>query len=112
MRDHYPALSRLALDVLSIPASSCECERMFSELGDLLKPRRRSLGSRLLASIQCVRRWRRAGLGDNDYIKDMAISTVEMDLLYSTCSEDSGSEDSGSEDSGSEDSGSEDSGSE
>jgi hypothetical protein len=37
--DCYPNLSRLALDVLSIPASSCECERLFSELGDLLEPR-------------------------------------------------------------------------
>jgi hypothetical protein len=44
MRDCYPSLSKLALDVLSIPASSCECERLFSELGDLLEPRRRRLG--------------------------------------------------------------------
>ncbi|PZD22238.1 Dimer-Tnp-hAT domain containing protein, partial [Pyrenophora tritici-repentis] len=41
VRDRYPSLSKLALDVLSIPASSCDCERMFSELGDLLEPRRR-----------------------------------------------------------------------
>jgi hypothetical protein len=43
LRDRYPSLSQLALDVLSIPASSCECERMFSELGDLLEPRRRAI---------------------------------------------------------------------
>jgi hypothetical protein len=36
LREQDPNLSRLALDVLSIPASSCECERMFSELGNLL----------------------------------------------------------------------------
>jgi hypothetical protein len=29
----YPNLSRLAIDVLSILASSCYCERMFSEVG-------------------------------------------------------------------------------
>jgi hypothetical protein len=34
----YPNLSRLAIDTLSIPASSFECERLFSELGDLLEP--------------------------------------------------------------------------
>jgi hypothetical protein len=39
LRDRYPNLSKLAIDVLSIPASSCECERAFSELGDLLEPR-------------------------------------------------------------------------
>jgi hypothetical protein len=38
LRDRYPNLSRMAIDVLSIPALSCECERMFSELGDLLEP--------------------------------------------------------------------------
>jgi hypothetical protein len=54
LRDRYPSLSRLALDVLSIPASSCECERMFSELGDLLEPRRRAIQPQLLAAIQCV----------------------------------------------------------
>jgi hypothetical protein len=32
LQDRYPNLSKLALDVLSIPASSCECERCFSEL--------------------------------------------------------------------------------
>ena len=56
LRDRYPNLSKLALDVLSIPASSCECERMFSELGDLLEPRRRAIQPQLLAAIQCVRR--------------------------------------------------------
>ena len=38
LRDRYPNLSKLALNVLSIPALSCECERLFSELGDLLEP--------------------------------------------------------------------------
>jgi hypothetical protein len=51
----------MAIDVLSIPASSCECERMFSELGDLHEPRRRQILPQLLAAIQCVRRWYRAG---------------------------------------------------
>jgi hypothetical protein len=50
----YPTLSRFAIDILSIPASSCECERMFSELGDLLEPRRRNLGPQLLAALQCI----------------------------------------------------------
>jgi hypothetical protein len=39
LRNRYPNLSKLALDVLSIPASSCESERVFSELSDLLVPR-------------------------------------------------------------------------
>jgi hypothetical protein len=67
LRHQYPNLSKLAIDVLSIPASSCDCERMFSELGDLLEPRRRKLGPQLLAAMQCVRRWQRAGFGDDDF---------------------------------------------
>jgi hypothetical protein len=57
----YPNLARLALDIMTIPASSCDCERMFSELGDLLEPRRRAIGAELLAAIQLVRSWVRAG---------------------------------------------------
>jgi hypothetical protein len=34
---------------------------MFSELGDLLEPKRRAIGSQLLAAIQLVRSWVRAG---------------------------------------------------
>ncbi|KAG9379945.1 Dimer-Tnp-hAT domain containing protein [Pyrenophora tritici-repentis] len=69
LRDQYPNLSRLAIDVLSIPASSCDCERMFSELGDLLEPRRRKLGPQLLAAMLCIRRWQRAGFGDDDFCR-------------------------------------------
>jgi hypothetical protein len=69
LEDRYPNLSQLALDVLSIPASSCECERMFSEL---------------LAAIQCVRRWRRAfqnntvvGITETELVTD-----EELELLF------------------------------
>ncbi|KAI1559541.1 Dimer-Tnp-hAT domain containing protein, partial [Pyrenophora tritici-repentis] len=82
MRDCYPSLSKLALDVLSIPASSCECERLFSDLGDLLEPRRRRLGPQLLAAIQCVRRWQRAGLGgDDEVVEEEAANDDNMELL-------------------------------
>jgi hypothetical protein len=52
LKPQYPHLAQLALDVLLIPASSCDCERMFSELGNLLKPRRRKIGAELLAGAQ------------------------------------------------------------
>ena len=82
MRDRYPRLSRLALDVLSIPASSCECERMFSELGDLLEPRRRGMQPQLLAAIQCVRRWRKASLGNDNISSKVTISDDSIETLY------------------------------
>jgi hypothetical protein len=55
LRPKYPNLTRLAIDILTIPASSCECERMFSELGDLLTPQRRKISPQLLAALQCIR---------------------------------------------------------
>jgi hypothetical protein len=71
MRPKYPQLSKFAIDILTIPASSCECERLFSELGDLLEPKRRAIGSELLAALQLIRAWTRAGYnpqrdGDGD----------------------------------------------
>ena len=66
MAPKYPQLSRFAIDILAIPASSCECERLFSELGDLLEPKRRAIGSELLAALQLVRSWTRAGYTYDD----------------------------------------------
>ena len=43
----------MAFDILSIPASSADCERMFSELGDLLEVRRMKLKPQLISAIQC-----------------------------------------------------------
>jgi hypothetical protein len=80
--DHYPDLSKLALDVHSIPASTCECKRLFSELGDLLEPRCRAIKPQLLAAIQCIRQWQRASLGDVEVATKGVITDDEMELLY------------------------------
>ena len=83
MRDRYPNLSKLALDILSIPASSCECERVFSELGDLLEPRRRGIAPELLAATHCTRRWRRAGIGGLVVeVDEKALSEDQMNAKY------------------------------
>jgi hypothetical protein len=82
MRNCYPSLNKLALDVLSIPVSSYECERQFSELGDLLEPQEGRLGPQLLAAIQCVRRCQRARLGgDNEVVEEEAADNDNMELL-------------------------------
>ncbi|KAI2483714.1 hypothetical protein Ptr902_06031 [Pyrenophora tritici-repentis] len=66
----------------------CDCERLFSELGDLLEPKRRAIGSELLAALQLVRSWVKAGfktqpksaegddeddLSDEDIVRDYNI---------------------------------------
>ena len=70
------------LDVISILALSCGCERLFSELGDLLEPRRRAMKPQRLGAIQCVRRWQRAGLGDVEVAAKSTMTDDEMELLY------------------------------
>ena len=90
LRDRYPNLSQLAIDVLSIPASSCECERCFSELGDLLEPRRRGISPELLAAIQCTRRWRRAGLGSDDEVDEKVLTDEQLNARYAVDTWDDG----------------------
>ena len=58
----YPTLSQFALDILSIPASSADCERTFSELGDLLGVRRLRMLPDLLSALQSLRSWKRIGI--------------------------------------------------
>ena len=58
-QEAYPALSQLAFDVLSVPASSADCERMFSEVGDLLESRRLKMKLAVVTALQCIKSWRR-----------------------------------------------------
>lgn len=60
-RAEFPHLSQMALDILTIPASSADCEVAFSELGDLLEPRRSRLHTDIIAALQCLRSWGREG---------------------------------------------------
>ena len=89
MRSKYPCLSQFAIDILTIPASSCECERLFSELGDLLEPKRRAIGSELLAALQLIRAWTRAG-----YTTTKAIEMHSSDGDGSSSSSESYTDDS------------------
>jgi hypothetical protein len=84
LRDRYPHLAQLAIDVMSVPASSCDCERMFSELSDLLEPRRQGISPELLAAIQCVRRWQKAGYG-TARASDHVVTDLQLEELYALC---------------------------
>jgi hypothetical protein len=57
LKPKYPNLSRLAIDVLTVPASSSVCDRVFSGTGDILEPQRRKIGAQLLAALVCLQRW-------------------------------------------------------
>jgi hypothetical protein len=84
LRSRYPNLSRLAIDLPTMPAGSCHCEHLFSEPGDLLEPRRREIGSQLLAAIQRTWSWRRAGFKPPHNQED-SLTDHEMIRIYNIC---------------------------
>ena len=58
----WPQLAQMALDVYSTPACSDDPERVFSEGGALLIPRRRQLSGDHVQQILCLRSWQRSGI--------------------------------------------------
>lgn len=57
----YPLLARMAFDVLSIPAMSAECERVFSSTKLLLTDRRARMKEDIIEASECLRAWLLAG---------------------------------------------------
>ena len=55
MQIEFPRLAQFAFNILTIPATSADCERGFSEAGDLLEPRRSRLQPIIIAALQCTR---------------------------------------------------------
>ena len=53
----YPNLSKMALDLLSIPAMSAEPERLFSDTKITLQDRRNRLGIDIIEALECIKSW-------------------------------------------------------
>jgi hypothetical protein len=58
----YPRLAAMALEVLTVPPMSADCERLFSEAGQMTNPQRNRLSAATINLFQTLRSWRRAGL--------------------------------------------------
>ncbi|KAG7423622.1 hypothetical protein Forpi1262_v015343 [Fusarium oxysporum f. sp. raphani] len=58
----YPGLSRMALDLLTVPPMSAECERLFSTTGRMVTKSRNRPGASTIGLCQTLRSWLRAGL--------------------------------------------------
>ena len=54
----------MALDILTILATSDDCKRAFSEASDLLEPRLSKLRPNIIAALQCNRSYSRIGFKD------------------------------------------------
>lgn len=60
--EQFPRLSRLAVDILSIPSSSAEIERIFSLAGLVITSQRNRMAPYTLEAIVCLKVWARQGL--------------------------------------------------
>lgn len=61
-RESWPKLSRMAIDVLSIPAMSAEPERVFSGARRTISWERMQLGEETIEKTECLKSWMRSGL--------------------------------------------------
>ena len=76
-RRRYPLLSRMAIDILSIPAMSTEAERLFSRAKRQIGPARHSLHASTIEASECFRSWLKAGY----YKVDELAAEVEVARL-------------------------------
>ena len=60
--DSSPQLSRMALDLLSIPGMSAAVERVFSSTKLMLLDSRNRLGAMHIEEAECLRSWQKSGL--------------------------------------------------
>lgn len=51
----FSVLSKFAINILTIPAAAADCERTFSELGDMLGTRRLQMKPELVAALQSLK---------------------------------------------------------
>jgi hypothetical protein len=57
-----PSIRQWAFDTFACPATSCECERVFSSAKRLITPDRNSLGDELIEALECLKAWWANGL--------------------------------------------------
>ena len=56
-QEHYPNLSKMALDMLSIPAMSDDAERVFSSCKLTITDRRNRLSIEVIEQLECLKSW-------------------------------------------------------
>jgi len=69
----YPRLAQMAVEILSIPAMSAECERLFSSGGLMVSPLRSQLEASTIGLAQTLRSWLKAGV-----IQDSVMNVADL----------------------------------
>ena len=73
---NFPRLSRMAIDILSIPLMSAESERVFSGARRTISWERHSLGADVVEQSECIKSWMRLLVQDGRNITQEAIEEV------------------------------------
>ena len=66
----YPNLSRMALNLLSIPAMSAEPERLFSSCKITITDRRNKLSVKVIEALECLRSWHKVESFELDELEE------------------------------------------
>jgi hypothetical protein len=61
-KDMWPMLSKMALDILSIPSMSADAERLFSSGKLVLRDTGSRLSSESIAALECLKSWEKEGV--------------------------------------------------
>lgn len=78
-RTTYPNLSKMALDLLSIPATSAEVERLFSSCNITITDRRNQIGIRTVEAEECLKSWMRR---DNiAFVDNVVAATIGLQCV-------------------------------
>lgn len=78
-RAKYPLLSKMAIDILSIPAMSAEVERVFSGAKTTISEGRWRLGIDTIEALQCLKSWFRAGYYTKEELHDVVRAQEAME---------------------------------
>lgn len=62
MKETFPRLQKMALDLYTIPAMSDESERVFSSTGIMVRPHRSKLSIMTIAASQFLSSWSKEGI--------------------------------------------------
>lgn len=68
-KERWPRLSKMAIDILSIPAMSAEPERVFSGARRTISWERMQLGEETIERVECLKSWMRT---------DLCVNTSEL----------------------------------
>ena len=78
-QERYPRLSKMAIDILSIPAMSADPERVFSGARRTISWERMSLGADTINIGECLKSWIRSGITEGlpvDVVEEFVVGSV------------------------------------